>query len=60
MDIAMPIMDGYEATKHIRKLEKLHGLTKIGRSYIIGLTAHSTNIYKQLTFEAGMDDFSKY
>ena len=30
------------------------------KSYIIGLTAHATNVYKEKCFQSGMDEFSMY
>lgn len=55
----MPIMDGYEATKQLRKLEDSFEIPPNSRSYVIGLTAHSTDVYKVKCFDFGMDDFSK-
>ena len=51
MDIQMPEMDGIEATKEIRKLERL------GRKHIpvIALTAHAMEADKQRCLSAGMD-----
>lgn len=46
----MPIMDGYEATRQIRKLERNYN-THIP---IIALTAHTTGEARR-TMEAGMD-----
>lgn len=40
MDIAMPIMDGYECTQKIRELEVETQASE--HSFILGLTAHST------------------
>ena len=51
MDIQMPVMDGIEATKAIRKLE---GITQ---PYIVALTANASESNKQNCLEAGMDDF---
>lgn len=51
MDIQMPIMDGIESTKHIRKLNK-----KI-RPTIIALTAHAMKGEKQKLLNEGMDDY---
>lgn len=59
MDIQMPVMDGYEATKHIRKLEETLGINKTKRAFILGLSAHSTDQFKIKCFESGMDEFSK-
>ncbi|MDH3251546.1 MAG: PAS domain S-box protein [Ignavibacteria bacterium] len=58
MDVQMPIMDGFEATKEIRRLEKTLG-PRSGRSRvpIIGLTAHSMKGDKERCLEAGMDDY---
>jgi CheY-like chemotaxis protein/HPt (histidine-containing phosphotransfer) domain-containing protein len=52
MDCQMPIMDGYEATKRIRKLEG-----KQKHAIIIALTAYAMEIDKNKSFQSGMDDF---
>lgn len=52
MDIQMPNMDGYTATKEIRKLEK--GNSKVP---IIALTAGALYGMKETAVEAGMVDF---
>lgn len=49
MDMQMPIMDGPQATRELRKL----GFT----APIIAYTANSTEKDRQLCVEAGMDDF---
>lgn len=56
----MPIMDGYQAAKKIRDLEKNQLNLNDRLAYIIGLTAHSTESYKIHCFESGMNEFSKY
>ncbi len=64
MDIQMPVMGGYEATKAIRNLEI--ELSKIGDKRdsaklegipIIAMTAYAQKGYKEKCLEAGMDDF---
>lgn len=51
MDVQMPELDGYEATREIRQLEKE---TRIP---IIAITAGSMQANKEECYEAGMDDF---
>lgn len=51
MDIQMPIMDGYEATKRIRALKD----EKKSRIPIIAMTANSFEEDRRMEFEAGMD-----
>ncbi|KAK4282558.1 hypothetical protein QN277_013919 [Acacia crassicarpa] len=51
MDCEMPVMNGYEATKQIRKMEKRYGV----HIPILALTAHSSGEEINKTKEAGMD-----
>lgn len=51
MDMQMPVVDGLEATRIIRKLEKG------ARVPIIALTANVMPEHRELCFEAGMDSF---
>ena len=53
MDCEMPELDGYEATELIREEEKLRGMETI----IVGLSAHSSQEYKEKAFISGMNDF---
>lgn len=53
MDIQMPKIDGIEATKEIRKLEK----TKNKETIIIALTAGVSEDERQAIYDAGVNDF---
>lgn len=52
MDLNMPVMDGFEATRHIREME--HPNKNLP---IVALTASTFLSKKQLALEAGMTDF---
>jgi CheY-like chemotaxis protein len=53
MDIMMPIMDGYEATKLIREIEKERGC----KTPIIGFTANTYDSDRDICKMAGMDEY---
>jgi len=54
MDCRMPEMDGYEATRRIRKFERDHKLSPLP---IIALTANAIKGDEEKCREAGMDDY---
>ncbi len=54
MDCSMPVMDGYEATKAIRK--ENHTSVDGNRLPIVALTAHAMAGDDKTCFDAGMDD----
>jgi len=54
MDCEMPEMDGFEATRQIRQLERERQLSPVP---VIALTAHIFDEHRQQGMEAGMDDF---
>ncbi len=54
MDCQMPQMDGYEATRRIRKREQKNKSTPIP---IIAMTAHIVGEVRERCFEAGMNDY---
>ncbi|WP_230969682.1 ATP-binding protein [Nitrogeniibacter aestuarii] len=54
MDCQMPVMDGYEATRALRKLEEDLGWQ---RTPVIALTANAVAGNEARCFGAGMDDF---
>jgi two-component system, sensor histidine kinase RetS len=54
MDCEMPLMDGFEATRQIRRLERSQQLAAVP---IVALTAHILDEHRQHGLDAGMDDF---
>ncbi|MBC2715475.1 MAG: response regulator [Desulfobacteraceae bacterium] len=52
MDLQMPVMDGYDATREIRKIEKTLGLD---RTPVIAVSAYALNNEQEKSFDAGCD-----
>jgi HPt (histidine-containing phosphotransfer) domain-containing protein len=62
MDCEMPVMDGFDATRSIRDIERvIHRANgaepKVSRTPIVALTAHALAEVRERCLEAGMDDF---
>jgi CheY-like chemotaxis protein/HPt (histidine-containing phosphotransfer) domain-containing protein len=60
MDIQMPIMDGYDATRAIRQIEatrRERAQTGSESVPIVAMTAHAVKEYIDKCLEAGMNDF---
>ncbi len=53
MDCQMPVMDGYAASREIRKIELQQG----GHIPIVAVTAHTLEGNRERCFESGMDDY---
>jgi CheY-like chemotaxis protein len=51
MDISLPVMDGYEATRRIRGIPELRDIV------IIGLSAHAMSGDEAKALAAGCDDY---
>ncbi|MDE3016497.1 MAG: response regulator [Pseudomonadota bacterium] len=54
MDVEMPIMDGYETTRHIRGFEKTKNSLPVA---IIAMTAHAMKGDREKCIGVGMDDY---
>ncbi len=54
MDIEMPVMDGYAATREIREWEKKNSMET---TPVIALTAHAMKEHEQKSFEAGCNGY---
>jgi PAS domain S-box-containing protein len=54
MDVSMPVMDGLEATRRLRSLQREGRLPAFP---VLGLSAHALEADRQAGLDAGMDDY---
>jgi CheY-like chemotaxis protein len=52
MDCEMPVLDGYECTREIRRREESRGI----HTPVLALSAHVTPEHNDLCFSSGMDE----
>lgn len=57
MDISMPVMNGYEATKGIRKFERFSPSSRFAPTRIIALTGLGSEASRDEAFTSGVDEF---
>jgi len=57
MDIQMPVMGGFDATKSIRRIEVDALPVTSPRTPVIAMTAHAMSGYRQVCLDADMDDY---
>jgi len=55
MDCQMPVMDGYEATRHLRSREQEN--PALPRNFIVAMTANAMQQDAQACMAAGMDEY---
>lgn len=54
MDCDMPVLDGVEATKRLRQMEKDKGAARMP---VIAMTAHAMESDREMCLKSGMDDY---
>jgi signal transduction histidine kinase/CheY-like chemotaxis protein len=54
MDVRMPVMDGLEATRQLRRLQQQG---RLPRFPVLGLSAHALETDRRAALDAGMDDY---
>jgi CheY-like chemotaxis protein len=57
MDVSMPILDGYAATAHIRRMEKATNSTRPIHTPILALTGMAMSGDEKKCLAAGMDSY---